>query len=100
MANLLNQNPLIFTAAQTQGFRADYGSIFPGVIRIEKILWVGATAAGAVTVIDPVTGDTLFEMSVPAANEMAELNFNANPKIVSDFKVSALPSGTLLIYLR
>lgn len=95
-----DRNPVVVDAVMASGFRASVASPFGNVIRIEKLEWIGPTAAGTVTITDPVSSNTLFEMSAPSAGGTYVLDFVANPRIVADFQVSALPSGTLYLYLR
>lgn len=103
MANILTQNPIIITSVMTSSFKssvaATLGTLF--TLRIEKIYWENATAIGHfLRIIDPGGGNSLAEIYSVAANASYWIEYNQNPKLWQDFRVSQLDSGTCFLYLR
>lgn len=103
MANLLNQNPVVITAAMPQPYKAavalSQGS--PLTLWVEKIRWVDAANVNdELKIIDPVRGNALFDMVNPASNSTLEVDWVPRPKLWADFQVTVIGSGTLYIFTR
>lgn len=103
MPNYYNQDPVSLDTAMTGGYKAavasTQGSFIP--LRVSKIVWHNPAAAGnTFQIADPTSGTVLFEAIAAVAGQDVVLDFNANPKVVRDFQLTQISSGTLLIYTR
>lgn len=101
---LTNQKPLILTG--TGGMASDFWttiSVPAGQgkpILVDKIVWVGPGASGAVTITDASSSaNVIFQAATPAsyAGPDPEYDFVA-PRPWRNWKCTQLTGGTLLIY--
>jgi hypothetical protein len=120
VANAYNANPIFLTATMASGWKGlqtlNTGNLTstaqqlsgavvrqPG-IRISKVVWLSRTASqpNSFTIIDPVDSTVLLQDSFvdTATTAPTEYDFADNFATWKDFKLSALTSGTLLIYYR
>ena len=104
MANTYTSNPVEIQAAtpgtsfKAQLALAGYGSF--QFVGIRKVRWIAPSVAGNKFVIsDPNTGRPLIWGTCSAANVDVDVTFDPTSQQVSDFTVTELDSGTLLIYL-
>lgn len=103
MANNLLVNPIVIDTVMAAGYKAGVSASLGALqtLRIEKIYWKNALNANdELTIVDPVSGNTLLDIVNPAANSSFWVDWTSHPKIWQDFKVSVLGSGTLYIYTR
>lgn len=101
MANALTQNPVLVTAVMAASFKASLPAVnqYP-YLKIEKIYWEQPSHVGDTFQIEGLDGSIIASGQCGVAGVDQSLDWTANPKVWSDFRVSQLSSGTLLIYLR
>lgn len=105
MANAIQQNPIYLDTVMTSSFKAllqaalDNG-YSPSTLRISKIVWHAPALAGDTYQITDGSGTVLFEGIAVGPNTDVVLDFNVNPKLVRDFQLTQISSGSLLIYTR
>ena len=101
MADSLTTNPIQLTTAMTQGYKAATSSALGTLrtLRVEMVRWVGALTAGdKLTIVDPVSGNMLIDLTNPAANSTITIGWVANAKLWGDFQVTAIGSGKPYLY--
>jgi hypothetical protein len=103
MANNLFANPIVITSEMTQGYKASVasqiGTLF--TLKIEKVYWFNPQNVGdTVDIGDPVSGETILDLRCEVANQSQIFDWTANPRILADFQVGQISSGTLYIYTR
>lgn len=102
MANSLFTTPIIITAPMAASYKvltaATLGAL--STIRIEKIYWKGPANASDTFMITDAFGDELFSGVASAANVSQIFDWSTHPKLVADFRLSQISSGTIEIYLR
>ena len=92
MANELNINPIKIDTVMGAG--AGLGR----PIRVSQVLWSCGATGGTLNIVDPTSGKVLATLE-GFPNVQSGLPFS-RPRKWKDFKVSAIPSGTLYIFFE
>lgn len=102
MPNSLNTSPVVLQTTQTS-YKAATSTTLGALtsIRIERVYWEAPKNVGDVILItDPASGRTIIRLQCATANLGIDMDWTANPKLVSDFAVPQMDSGNLYIHLR
>lgn len=103
MANSLNQNPIVIDTVMAQGYKAavasSLGSLF--TLKIDKVYWESPVTVGdKVTIVDPDNGNVILDLTCDVAGKSQWVDWTAHPKLVANFRVAVIGSGTLYVYTR
>lgn len=102
MANTYNTAPIVLTATMASGWKS-LQTLATGQIGIRptRVLWTGASAAGhTFSIVNPKDSSVLLQGQ--QGTPLGDIDYfpDAFAATWSDFKLSQISSGTLLIWYR
>lgn len=102
MSNSIYTNPVIITTAlgsYKAAIASALGSFYE--IRIQKIEWyMPVTVGDTYSINDPISNAVIAQGSCEVAAQSQVLDWTPQPRLVADFSVPQISSGTLIVYLK
>jgi len=99
--NLL-ANPIIVTGVMSQSYKQQVAASVSKfqTLKIQRVIFENPTSAGdTLQITDPTTGFVLARLVCGVAGNTVEIDWRARPRLWSDFIVSTLSSGAVIIEL-
>jgi hypothetical protein len=96
MANKLAANPILVSSTFSTSYKAGGGLPSSGPIFLDEIFWLSPATIGDTFVMASVDGNTVYRTGTCEAALQSQV-FPMYGRMISDFSVPTLASGTLYI---
>jgi hypothetical protein len=99
----LTSNPIVITTAMPSSYKAATLAAFGAfqTVRIQKVYWENPINIGdAMQIVDPTSSMVILPLRCEVAGQSQVVDWTPQPRLVSDFIVNQISSGTLYIYLK
>lgn len=96
MGNVLTTNPYVIDTAMSSSMKASNGLPQNIPIYVTQVYWLAPASASDTFAVEDGTG-TVFSQGVCEVDGQSQVFPFVPPKSISDFKVSTLDSGTIIL---